>query len=575
MSRKSRRSGRPAAPTAPTASVPEPEDADPYAPYADKEWDFHFVGDIEPEVVDEPALHALMRDWRHGRATRTLGQALSDAYFTLFAVVLLGAMVTNAILSAQHAAAQCGTAACASGRFLVPWSLFFAVAALTLSLGRLFGPVMASAAEGFWLMEAPISRARLLRGRLWAAIGLPFVLGAALAALVAALVGESGPVIVSWALGTGLVASALIAWAAFEQTLDRTGGTRVAQIVASAAAVVSVAVMSAVSAGWMAAPALAWLTVAPAILAVVSVVVVVAAGLAAHRRLDELRRARVLGGGALVSGLQGAMFALDFGLARDILVERDAVARGHVTPRAGRWQGLWALVWRDLQRVVRFPKPLFGLVAAMAVPYWFAAMGLGVLNPLLSGLALLVALIPFLGTLRVLSRTGGLARALPFSTGQLRTTAMVVPALLAVVWSWAAMPAMTGVLGGVTRDWTDAAAVSLATATAGLLGAVRWTTAQPVDFNTPMLATGAGALPPTLLFNLARGIDVVALVTAPLLLGASPLWSFGLAAVVFAFLRSGFNMTELSEEAKEQQRALDAQRGGKADDKKIRIPNPR
>ena len=57
-----------------------------------------------------------------------------------------------------------------------------------------------------------------------------------------------------------------------------------------------------------------------------------------------------------------------------------------------------------------------------------------------------------------------------------------------------------------------------------------------------MVATSAGAMPPTLIFNLFRGFDVVALVTAPLLLGASPSWSLGLAGVegVLGILRAEF-----------------------------------
>ena len=42
------------------------------------------------------------------------------------------------------------------------------------------------------------------------------------------------------------------------------------------------------------------------------------------------------------------------GLARDIVVERRAIERGHVHPRRGKGLGLEALVWREWQRLWRF-----------------------------------------------------------------------------------------------------------------------------------------------------------------------------------------------------------------------------
>ena len=47
---------------------------------------------------------------------------------------------------------------------------FAAAVAIALATSRLFGPVLASAAEGFWLLDAPISRAKLLRSRLVGAV---------------------------------------------------------------------------------------------------------------------------------------------------------------------------------------------------------------------------------------------------------------------------------------------------------------------------------------------------------------------------------------------------------------------
>lgn len=559
MSKRSRKQSRPSRQVAappPEPEVPEPQAAD----YAGRDWNFAFLPEAEAHWVDEAALHGLMKDWRHGRATRTIGQVLSDAYFAVFTVVLLGAMVVNAIIGSQHAAASCTTADCATGRTLIPWGVYFALCALTLGMARLFGPVLASAAEGFWLMDAPIGRARLLRPRLWGVIALAGVVTGALQAVVAALAGEPGHLVAAFAAATGLSCAGLMAWAAAEQSGERSRPLAVVRGVATLGAILALAAMVAVSAGWLAAGALAVPDVVPWGLAAFGALLALGCGILAHRRLDDIPRARLTNGGSLVSSMQGAMFALDLGLARDILVEREAATRGHVRPVAGRGVGAFSLVWRDVQRLARFPRPIVGVVGAALVPYALDAIGLGIVTPLLGALALVVALIPTFGALRVLSRTSGLARALPFSTREIRLATSVVPALLALLWCALVTPSMSGILGGVVREPLDAALAGLATAAAGLLGAMRWQTAKPVDFQVPMLATSSGAVPPTLIFNLLRGFDMVALVTAPMLLGAAPIWSLGMAAVVGGFLTAGFNTADMTAEAEEQKKQLAAER---------------
>jgi len=174
----------------------------------------------------------------------------------------------------------------------------------------------------------------------------------------------------------------------------------------------------------------------------------------------------------------------------------------------------------------------------------------------------------------VLIRTGGLARTFPFSTRQLRNAAMIVPTVLALIWVIVVTPSVMGIVGGATRSLPDALMTAGVIGIAGLLGAVRWQTAKQTDFNTPMMATNAGALPPSLIFNLFRGIDVCAVVTAPLMLGA-PIWvSLAIAAVVYFFL--GIDMAELQEESKEQQRKLAEEKAARAagNTEKIKIARP-
>ncbi len=546
-------------------------------PAGEPERTFFFLSDAEPMEVDERELHDEMKLWRHGRATRTLGQVLQDSYVMVFSVLVIGAMLVSVVLRAQSGMAGCNTEECASGRLLLPSAMVLACYALALGLSALFGPVLASAAEGFWLMDAPISRRRLLRGRLVVPLVASFAVGILATGLVSALSGLTWLQVVAWSAAAGLGSAALVTFAATEQPLERTKVLKAFQAAFAGAALLLLLVVIAVASGWLPVSLVAatggatWLLVGIAAAALVGLVVLLRVAIA---RLEQIRRARLLSGGSLVSGMQGAMFALDFGLIRDILVERQMVAKGHVKPTRGRGLGLTALIWRDAERLKRNPSAFLGLAASLFVPYAADALRVVQLNPMISGLALVAGLVPFLGSLRVLSRTGGLARSFPFKTAQLRTASMVVPAILALVWGLAASPAFIGIARtGADRSVLDGLTAALITAMAGLLGAVRWTTAKKVDFGTPMMATESGAMPPTLLFNLFRGLDMVALVTAPLILGLSGFWSLAIALVVFVALRGSFNAEELRAEQEAAKRELAASKQERADKQKIPRPS--
>lgn len=569
MSKKSRKLIR-------AAATEEPEVEVAVEPLPEPEREFFFVSGDTSIQVDEADLHEQIKLWRHGRATRTAGEVIQDGYVAIFSVVMLGAMVVNVVLNAQQGAAACTTEACSAARLFTPLAVALAGFALTLAIARLFGPVLASAAEGSWLMDAPISRRRLLGARMRLPVVLSGVVLAVVTALVAALSGMDWLQIALWAGAAGLGSAALMAFAASEQGRERTGGVRTLLWLFGAAAVAVLLVVVSVAAGWLtlaSTPTGTGVDAAVAALAVLALVGLVLWLVLAGRRLESIRRARLVSGGSLVAGMQGAMFALDFGLIRDILVEREAAARGHVRPRKGKGLGIGALVWRDVERLWRYPKPWIGLAVSLVVPYAADALRLSQLNALISGLALVVALVPFLGSLRVLTRTGGLARMLPFKTSAIRTAAMAVPAGLALVWAALATPAFIGIAqSGADRLPLEGALVALVTAVAGLFGAVRWVTAKRVDFGVPMMATESGAMPPTLLFNLFRGIDVVAVITLPLVLQAPVTWSLGIAGVVFVLLRGTFNMEELKAEQAALQREEAARKAGVVEKKKIVRP---
>ena len=186
-------------------------------------------------TVDQPStltpaspreLKELIRDWRTGRASKNLMEAFNDAYIAVIGALMIGAMVINVVLQAQRTVAACDTASCLSARTVLPWAAFAAAVALALAASRLFGPVLASAAEGFWLLDAPIDRAKLLAPRLVGAVLAAGVGGAVIGALISALTGSRALEVGVWSAATGLSSAAAVAFAAAQQGVERHRLTR-------------------------------------------------------------------------------------------------------------------------------------------------------------------------------------------------------------------------------------------------------------------------------------------------------------------------------------------------------------
>ncbi len=514
--------------------------------------------------ADERQLKLLMRDWRRGRADRNILEAFQDAYVMVFAVVLIGAMLISAIVQAQQSVAGCDTEQCLAARGLLPWAAVASILAFTLVACRMFGPIVASAAEGFWLMDGPVDRRQLLTGRLVGALGAAFAAGALFGALVAALTGSAGFTIVIWAAAAGFGAFGLTAFAAAEQGVERRWITATLQWVVGALAILTLLALVGIAGGSLPIEPLEELSVDFAwIIAGAGLLLGLVSAILAHVRLRNIRRQRLTSGSSLIAGMQGAAFAMDFALVRDILVEDKAKRRGHVRATRGVGLGTTALIMRDVQRLWRNPLPLVTWLGTMVVPYAVQALGIAQLNPPISALVLMVALIGFCNSLRVLTRTKGLQRCFPFDPGKLKTATMVVPASLALIWGIATAPAFIGVLGGVRVDVVSGLTVALITALAGFLATIRWVSAKPADYGGPIVAIGIGALPPGMMFSVLRGIDMVVLVTLPVVFGWPSWISLAIAAIAFAFLRSGMDREGLMEQQAEQQKILAAEKANR------------
>lgn len=230
--------------------------------------------------------------------------------------------------------------------------------------------------------------------------------------------------------------------------------------------------------------------------------------------------------------------------------------------RRGRLSGRAALIWREVERLLRNPRGVVVLLVSAVVPYALLSLGLGNLTPAVSAIVLMFVMVPFFDSLRVLSRTRGLARAFPMSTSQLNGSLTVVPAVLALLWAIAAGPAFVLISdprrarqrpdegsdhGGGRVHRGDA----LGDGQVGRLRPRWWPPASV-------------PLPPGLMFNLVRGFDVIALITLPVLFGWSPMISIVIAIICYMVLRSGgINTQDLMEQNEEAQRqALAAAKKG-------------
>lgn len=572
MSRSSKRTKRskpnpkpaPAIPAQPRSTVTETVTWEHEGPLVD-------VEDFPVGIADERQMRLLMADWRRGRATRSIWDMVTDGYVALFSLAVVVAMMISGLLSVQNSSAGCNDLGCQTSRGMLPWLLTTGLVILALTIARLFGPVIASAAEGFWLLDTPMRRSRLLGGRFWAVILLSFTISVLISGLVLVIIGTSWTTCLVWAAGIGLGSAAATAFAAIIQATQRYLIFDIVRGLAALAGIVALGLTVGLHSGVFTALIRPELTAQLGyVLVGLSGVLFVALVFGARRLLDDLPRTRLVSGGDLLSGLQGAMFALDLNLMRDIVVGRRWLERGHVKPLRGRGTGVQALVWREVERLRRNPRALLVLLVSALIPYALLAIGMGAFGWTLTAIVLMFCLVPFLDALRVLTRTKGLARCFPLSTTQIRQAVVMVPAALAVAWGILASPAylITGGVGFNTDTLLGGYARGLVTAIAGLIGAIRWVSARPADYSSPMVATGFGAMPPGLAMNLIRGFDVIALITLPLILGLNLWFSVGIAAICWLVLRSGgMSAEELMERNEEAKRELEEMKAAQAKEK--------
>ncbi|HET8717074.1 MAG TPA: DUF6297 family protein [Nocardioidaceae bacterium] len=488
----------------------------------------------EPSVGE---LRGQIRQWRRGRADTRLLQVLEDAYVAVFAAVMGLSVAVSVVLRLRNdLEAVCRTATCHQARSVLPLVLALAVLTGCVVLARLFGPMLVSPAVASWLLAAPVDRTRLLRPRLFVTALGAMVPGGVAVAGVAALAGYDAGSVAALGAAQGLLCVLVVGSLTVAQALRPGMATAVGRVLAA----VTWGLLAGLTLGLL--PRFASAEAGASVPAAVVVAVLVVAGLAAvalWRAADVLPlipRDRLTPGGTLAPGLSGALGTLDLALAYDVLLGRHWQARSTVASRPARGTGIWPLVWRDLIRLRRRPRLLVLLAAAAVVPFLAAELGLERLVLPVAAITGLVAGLDLFSALRVLSRTPGLVRCLPQPGWQVRAACCLVPAVPLLVWGVATAPAMQAALGG---PWAVALGTGATAGAAAVVGAMRWMTGRPPNYQLPLVSSPMGAVPPTLYLSVFRGIDVTVLVTVPVLVAPTVRGvevALGLAAVIAAIL---------------------------------------
>lgn len=507
-------------------------------------------------------LRRRMRRARRRHANRTIWRQFEDVYVWVFAVLLVVVMAGSAARRLNLGVGGCRTLTCyvAEDRFAPILLVLLVAVGLRVAVG--IGPVAASNAAGFWLLSSPLDRAAVLRP---AYLGMFGVVAAV--AVAGAIAGMAVPGL--WSLGSvvfgfALVLAVLVCVASIA-VLGQTRPDRRRWLLWPADLLLLVAAVEAwrlgrdlretlpapldtsgLSSGLGAGISIGtWdLDRSPskglfdslgpdaAVFGVVAVgVLAVLAPVLGWRALRRLGVASVVAGGDLVAGLAGAAASLDVGLLADVVATRRWREIGRVRSGGGAFTGAAAIVQRELRRVLRWPRRLVVGAALLVVPYAVAAVGNIDLTLLAALVAGLFATRPFVEGLRTVSRSPGLSRGLPLSAHGIKLAYAVVPGLFGVLWAAAAVPAFTSEAGSVA-GLAHAGVV----ASAVIAGVVRHGSSPRPSYDGPLLSTPAGALPPGLMSQPARGLDVAVLALLPALLDAPPALALAVAVAVLALV---------------------------------------
>jgi hypothetical protein len=371
---------------------------------------------------------APIRRWirRTQAAHRERGETFGNFYFAVFTVLIVGGMVHRQLQETFWPVRPDASALAGAALVLILLAL------LHLLLRRL-GPLALSRPAASWLLTAPIDRGRLLAPSL----RLATVAAAAVGTLSGiAIVGHAAPRPVPESIAALLpligalvgVGALLVAFAAQRGRRWAAGLDNLA-MVALATGLAGLVVDAARGApqadfGWP----------TPVLLALVGALSlgVAAAFAVAVRALARTPNDRILEAATTAGTLADSVFGVEPSFVVD-MVERRYWARRRLRSRP-LWRRVPVLVAQDLRLARRRPRRLLALAGATTLPALFAHAPAWVL-----GAAVLAGGMVAAGTTTTTVRTDAanpvLLRLLGLSSRRAVTEHLVVPAVLAAVWS--------------------------------------------------------------------------------------------------------------------------------------------
>lgn len=445
---------------------------------------------------------APVRRWigRTQSAHRERGATAGNIYFAVLFIAVVGG-----ILHKQLAAVFWPTAPNASG--LAGASLVAVLFGLLYLALRRFGPLALSRPAASWLMQAPVSRRRLLLPSLRLAV----IVAAIVAVLEGiAIIGHTAPRSLSGeveallGIGAGLIGVALLLVALAAQAGGRWGDAVDALIslllAAGLAGLVTATARdeSLVTSGWPGTSVLV-----PVVGGLALVVVVLSAF--AVRGLARTPNDRILE----ASKTAGTLFDTAFGMEPSFLT--DMIERrfwAHRKLRSTRFPArLPALVAQDLMLVLRRRRRLLWLALATALPVLLASA-----PHWLVGVAVLIGLLPAgttaTGNVKTDAGNPVLLRMLGVNSRQVILQRMVMPGVLAGVWAAVALTVLRLLDYLPPGPWW---ALGLVLAPVGAAAAVHRARVGFVRNELLPLDTPMGTVSPGPLINLVIGPDMLLL----------------------------------------------------------------
>lgn len=465
---------------------------------------------IEPPGTGTPPGGAAVRRWtvdvgnRHGGGG--ISDLLGDVYYVVL-VVAVGVGVALGIAGRLRSTSQVrgGDGSLDVASLVLPL-LVVGLGTLLSFAGRL-GPVGVGGAEATWWLGLPGDRRGLLRP---AARRLPLV-GALIAAVVVAVM-DAGLLAdsPSHVISAGVAAAGIAATIVLVAGLAQSWGVR-RKSVALAGDVVVMLTIAGCAASVAAGRGLGTTPSAQWPFAVGAVVLAGAAAFLLDSRLNTMRARDLRESGSVAAHAAGAITSLDSRELGRALTDSTVRVR-----RRRAVQPRWvvgptsAIITADLWVLLRSGRRLATIVVACClplivynVPKLATTFGMIVVT-VISGA--IVATTSAEGARRA-EMTPALDRLLPVDAATIRRLRMVVPALVAAVWSVPVYLTLASWVGG-GAEWL---ALGLTTVPVWAGAAVRSAYRPAPDWGESLVSTPAGALPVGAATVIARGPDIVVL----------------------------------------------------------------